>query len=87
MSGLRDVAFARCSLAHALIRGIHVLKRYRANVFTAADLVGVNPIRAVSGLAGFKVSVKDLTNDAFTLETCSRINISARHGSRAMIAS
>src|SRR6266850_5691054 len=32
-------------------------------------------------------SVKDLTNDAFTLETCSRISISARHGSRAMMAS
>jgi hypothetical protein len=32
-------------------------------------------------------SVRDLTNDAFTLETCSRINISARQGSRAVIAS
>jgi hypothetical protein len=32
-------------------------------------------------------SLKDLTSDAFTLETCSRINISALHGSRAMIAS
>jgi hypothetical protein len=32
-------------------------------------------------------SVSDLINDAFTPATCSRINISARHGSRAMIAS
>jgi hypothetical protein len=32
-------------------------------------------------------SIRDLTNDAFTPATCSRINISARHGSRAMMAS
>jgi hypothetical protein len=31
--------------------------------------------------------LKDLTSDAFTLDTCSRINISARHGSWAMMDS
>jgi aerobic carbon-monoxide dehydrogenase large subunit len=56
LAGLQDVAFVRSPLAHARIRGIDVPERYRANVFTAADLTGVNPIRAVSGLPGFKIS-------------------------------
>ena len=56
LAGLQDVAFVRSPLAHALIRGIHVPERYRGSVFTAADLAGVNPIRAVSGLPGFKIS-------------------------------
>src|SRR5437879_361737 len=56
LAGLQDVAFVRSPLAHALIRGIHVPERYRDSVFTAADLAGVNPIRAVSGLPGFKIS-------------------------------
>jgi len=38
-AGLQDVAFVRSPLAHARIRAIHVPERYRANVFTAADLV------------------------------------------------
>ncbi len=56
LAGLQDVAFVRSPLAHALIRGIHVPERFRGSVFTAADLAGVNPIRAVSGLPGFKIS-------------------------------
>src|SRR3979490_2124031 len=56
LAALQDVAFVRSPLAHALIRGIHVPERYRASVFTSADLVGVKPIRAVSGLPGFKIS-------------------------------
>src|SRR4030095_7989959 len=56
LAGLQDVAFVRSPLAHARIRGIHVPERYRGSVFTAADLVGVKPIRAVSGLPGFKIS-------------------------------
>ena len=56
LAGLQDVAFVRSPLAHALIRGIHVPERYRGSVFTAADLAGVKPIRAVSGLPGFKIS-------------------------------
>src|SRR5262245_26483515 len=52
LAGMKDVAFVRSPLAHARIRGIC----QRASAFTAADLVGVKPIRAVSGLRGFKVS-------------------------------
>jgi aerobic carbon-monoxide dehydrogenase large subunit len=56
LAGLKDVAFVRSPLAHARIKAIHVPERYRDVVFTAADLVGVKPIRAVSGLPGFKIS-------------------------------
>jgi len=54
--GLMDVAFVRSPLGHARIRGIGVPERYRDVVFTADDLNGVKPIRAVSGLPGFKIS-------------------------------
>src|SRR4051812_7124656 len=56
LAGLQDVAFVRSPLAHARIRNIHVPERYRDVVFTADDLVGIKPIRAVTSLAGFKVS-------------------------------
>lgn len=56
LPGLQDVAFVRSPLAHARIRAIHVPDAFRGQVFTAADLADVQPIRAVSGLAGFKVS-------------------------------
>ena len=56
LAGLQDVAFVRSPLAHARIKAIHIPERYRGAVFTAADLTGVKPIRAVSGLLGFKVS-------------------------------
>ena len=56
LAGSQDVAFVRSPLAHASIRGVHAPERYRDRVFVAADLVGVKPIRAVSGLPGFKVS-------------------------------
>src|ERR1700749_1738691 len=56
LPGLQDVAFVRSPVAHARVRGIHVPERYRGVVFSAADLVGVKPIRAVTSLAGFKVS-------------------------------
>src|SRR5271163_3952003 len=56
LAGLQDVAFVRSPLAHARIKAIHVPERYREVVFTATDLVGVKPIRAVSGLPGFKIS-------------------------------
>src|SRR5262245_45532324 len=56
LAGLKDVAFVRSPLAHGRIKAIHVPERYRDVVFTAADLVGVKPIRAVSGLPGFKIS-------------------------------
>src|ERR1700687_4172913 len=56
LAGLQDVAFVRSPLAHARITAIHVPERYRDVVFTAADLTGLKPIRAVSGLPGFKIS-------------------------------
>ena len=56
LAGLKDVAFVRSPLAHARIRSIFVPDAVRSVVFTAADLEGVAPIRAVSGLPGFKVS-------------------------------
>src|SRR3954462_7700031 len=56
LAGLQDVAFVRSPLAHARIRGISIPPQYKASVFTAADLERVKPIRAVSGLPGFKIS-------------------------------
>lgn len=56
LAGLQDVAFLRSPVAHARIRAIHVPERYRDVVFTAADLDGIKPIRAVTSLPGFKIS-------------------------------
>lgn len=56
MPGLQDVAFVRSPLAHAILRGISIPTEIRDRVFIAADLDGVRPIRAVSGLPGFKAS-------------------------------
>jgi len=56
LAGMRDVAFVRSPFAHARIRGISIPPDQRGSTFAAADLVGVRPIRAVSGLRGFKVS-------------------------------
>jgi len=56
VAGLQDVTFVRSPLAHARIRSITVPERFRGVVFTAANLSDVKPIRAVSGLPGFKIS-------------------------------
>ncbi len=56
LAGMKDVAFVRSPLAHARIRGIEFPAARRSDVFTADDLAGVRPIRAVSGLPGFKIS-------------------------------
>ena len=56
LAGLQDVAFVRSPLAHARINAIAVPERFRNDVFTVGDLMGVKPIRAVSGLPGFKIS-------------------------------
>ena len=55
-AGMKDVAFVRSPLAHARIRGISVPEVNKNAVFTAGDLASVSPIRAVSGLRGFKSS-------------------------------
>src|SRR5258708_36682649 len=56
VAGLQDVAFVRSPLAHARIRSITVPERFRGVVFTAANLSDAKPIRALSGLPGFKLS-------------------------------
>jgi carbon-monoxide dehydrogenase large subunit len=56
--GMRDVAFVRSPIAHAIIGQVEIPQGKRSQVFLAADLTGVNPIRAVSALPGFKVSVQ-----------------------------
>jgi carbon-monoxide dehydrogenase large subunit len=56
LPGMLDVAFVRSPMAHAAIRSITKPAGHEASVFVAADLAGVKPIRAVSGLKGFKVS-------------------------------
>ena len=55
-AGMKDVAFVRSPLAHARVRGINIPDAHKDAVFTVADLAGVKPIRAVSGLHGFKPS-------------------------------
>ena len=56
--GMRELAFVRSPVAHARIRGFDIAEEYRGAMFTWADMAasGVHPIRAVSGLPGFKVS-------------------------------
>jgi carbon-monoxide dehydrogenase large subunit len=54
LAGMLEVAFVRSPMAHAKIRQIR--KPSGDRVFTAEDLHGVNPIRAVSSLKGFKPS-------------------------------
>ena len=53
LAGMRDLAFVRSPVAHARIRGI---RKPSNAVFVAQDLIGVQPIVAVSGLPGFKPS-------------------------------
>ena len=56
LAGMKDVAFVRSPLAHAKILGVTIPEEDRPSVFEASDLGGVKPIRANSGLPGFKSS-------------------------------
>ena len=56
MPGTMDVAFVRSPLAHARLVGLTKPPGDEERVFTAADLDGVRPIVARSGLPGFKIS-------------------------------
>lgn len=56
LAGMKDVAFVRSTLAHACVHAVNVPEALRRQVVTAADLKGVKPVIAVSGLKGFKVS-------------------------------
>jgi carbon-monoxide dehydrogenase large subunit len=56
--GMREVAFVRSPVAHAKLTGIGIPDELRACVFTAKDLTGVLPMRAVSPLPGFQPSAQ-----------------------------
>ena len=56
LDGTREVAFVRSPVAHARLLGVQIPESIRSSVFTAEDLTGVKPIRAVSPLPGFKAS-------------------------------
>jgi carbon-monoxide dehydrogenase large subunit len=58
LAGMREIAFLRSPAAHALIRGIRKPAGFEDQVFVNADLIGVEPILARSGLPGFKVSTQ-----------------------------
>ena len=58
LAGMRDLAFVRSPVAHARIRAIRKPAGADASVLVAQDLVGVQPIIAVSGLPGFRSSVQ-----------------------------
>jgi carbon-monoxide dehydrogenase large subunit len=62
-AGMKDVAFVRSPLAHAKILGAAIPEEHRRAAFLASDLDGVKPIRAVSGLPGFKVSEQPVLAD------------------------
>jgi carbon-monoxide dehydrogenase large subunit len=54
--GMHEVAFVRSPVAHARIHGVRVPDAHKGSVFTAANLTGVQPIRAATAIAGFKHS-------------------------------
>ncbi len=54
--GMLEVAFVRSPVAHARIAGIEKPAGLEDRVWVMQDLVGVKPIRAISGLKGFKPS-------------------------------
>src|SRR5215472_12556635 len=53
---MREVAFVRSPVAHARLKAVLIPDHLRSSVFTARDLVGALPIKAVSPLPGFQVS-------------------------------
>lgn len=58
LAGMQDVAFLRSPLAHAQLLGVRIPDHVGNCVFTSADMANVEPIRATSGLPGFKSSVQ-----------------------------
>jgi carbon-monoxide dehydrogenase large subunit len=60
LPGMKELAFVRSPVAHALIRAVRKPAGYEDCVFTAADLQGVKPIIANSGLPGFKPSAQPI---------------------------
>jgi carbon-monoxide dehydrogenase large subunit len=62
LPGMRELAFVRSPVAHARIGAVHKPPGAEAAVFAAADLT-VQPIVAVSGLPGFKLSAQPVLAD------------------------
>jgi len=58
LPGQREVAFVRSPVAHARILDVVIPQGPGKSVFTARDLAGLEPIRAVSRLPGFKPSAQ-----------------------------
>jgi carbon-monoxide dehydrogenase large subunit len=56
LPGMKDLAFVRSPLAHAMVGAIRKPAGFEHVVFTAADLPKIAPITALSGLPGFKAS-------------------------------
>jgi carbon-monoxide dehydrogenase large subunit len=56
MAGLQEVAFLRSPLAHARLKGIAVPPEIAGSAYTAAELEGLKPMVALSGIPGFKSS-------------------------------
>lgn len=56
LAGMKEIAFLRSPIAHGRIRAIRKPVGNEARIFTSADLRGIKPIVAVSGLPGFKPS-------------------------------
>jgi carbon-monoxide dehydrogenase large subunit len=56
LDGMLEVAFVRSPVAHGRLVSVTRPRGAEDRVFTAQDLAGVRPIKAVSGLPGFKVS-------------------------------
>jgi aerobic carbon-monoxide dehydrogenase large subunit len=60
LARMQDVAFMRSPVAHGRIRRMVIPPDIDDRVFTANDLVGVQPIRADTALPGFKSSVQPI---------------------------
>ena len=56
LPNMLEVAFVRSPIAHGMIRDIRKPEAYAEQIFIMDDLKGVEPIRAVSSLNGFKAS-------------------------------
>ena len=60
LPGMREVAFLRSPLAHALLRGLDIPAEHRRQVFAAAELLDVKGIEAIVGLPGYKRSLQPI---------------------------
>tara|TARA_R110000787_G_scaffold34625_14_gene89537 strand:- start:382 stop:2727 length:2346 start_codon:yes stop_codon:yes gene_type:complete len=58
--GMREVAFLRSPVAHGRIKSVAKPAGRESDIYVASDLEGVSPIRADSGLPGFKSSLQPI---------------------------